>query len=145
MKMKESKTNSKLEKLEEQQYLKSLDVKKAKTVFRYRTRMALFSANYKGQGPIELCPLCGSHSDYQEMSFRCPKVQEKIEMDEEYGNIFKSTISKDWASMLQKIENLRSKEDKNLTRGPSSAQDLSSTRPWWVLQAVCIVNFFMYC
>ena len=43
MKMKESKTNSKLEKLkyeklEEQQYLKSLDVKKAKTVFIYRTR-----------------------------------------------------------------------------------------------------------
>ena len=54
MKLKEPKNESKLknvkyEKLEGQQYLTTLDVRKAKTVFRFRTEMAQFSGNYKGQ------------------------------------------------------------------------------------------------
>ena len=116
MKLKESKNESKLknlkyEKLEGQQYLTTMDVKKAKTVFRFRTKMAQFSGNYKGQGPIELCPLCGSHSDHQEMSFRCSVVRDKIELAEEYENIFKPKISQDLANNLQKIDNLRRKEE----------------------------------
>ena len=116
MKLKESKNESKLknlkyEKLEGQQYLTTMDVKKAKTVFRFRTKMNQFSGNYKGLGPIELCPLCGSHSDHQEMSFRCSVVIDKIELAEEYENIYKPNISQDLANNLQKIDNLRRKED----------------------------------
>ena len=116
MKLKKSKNESELknvkyERLEGQQYLTTLDVRKAKTVFRFRTKMAQFSGNYKGQGPIELCPLCGSHSDHQEMSFRCPVVRGKMKLAEEYENIFESKISHDLANNLQQIENLRRKED----------------------------------
>ena len=87
LKLKESENKSKLKnleygQLEGQQYLTTMDVKKAKTLFRCRSRMAQISENFKGQGPIDLCPLCGNHSDLQEMSFKCPVVLENIELNE---------------------------------------------------------------
>ena len=73
--------------------------------------MAQFSDNFKGQGPIDLCPLCGNHSDLQGMSFKCPVVLENIELNEEYENIFKTKVSKELADNLQAIENLRRKKE----------------------------------
>ena len=118
MMVKESKNESKLKnleykKLEVQQYLTTMDVKLAKTLFRFRSRTAQFSENYKDQGPVDLCPLCGSHSDLQELSFKCPVVLEKIELNEEYENIFKPQVSKELANKLQAIENLRRKKRMN--------------------------------
>ena len=70
MELKESKNGSKMrdlyyEKLEAQEYLKELDVNEAKTVFKFRVRMAKFSGNFKGQGLIDLCPLCALHLMYR--------------------------------------------------------------------------------
>ena len=116
LKMKESKSESKMknlkyEKLEAQKYLTMLDVNLAKTVFRFRVRMAQFSGNYKGQGPPELCPLCGLHKDLQELCFYCPSVLNKIELNEEYENLFQPEVSKDLARNLIEIEKLRKKEE----------------------------------
>ena len=104
---KETKNQSKLkplsyEKLEQQEYLKNLDVKLAKTSFRFRTRMAQFGGNFKGQGPLDPCPLCGEHQDLQELSFQCPEVLDKIKVNEDYDNIFEPKISRELAKNLQK-------------------------------------------
>ena len=114
--IKETKNGSKLrnlkyEKLELQDYLKTLDVKLSKTVFRFRCRMSNFSGNYKGKGPPDSCPLCGTHSDLQELCFLCPVVQDKVKIKEDYENIHQSIISRSPACDLEKIEKLREKED----------------------------------
>ena len=112
LKVKESKNESKLknleyEKLEGAQYLTTMDVKMAKTLFRYRSKMAQYSGNFKGKGPVELCPLCGTHSDLQEMSFKCPVVLKNIELNEDYENLFKTKLSKELAENLLAIVNVR--------------------------------------
>ena len=115
VKLKEAKSESKMknlsyEKLQTQKYLTMLDVRMAKTVFKFRVRMAQFSGNFMGQGPTEICPLCGLHSDFQELCFYCPSVLKKVDLKEEYENIFQPVISKDLARNLQDIEKLRKKE-----------------------------------
>ena len=112
--IKETKNESKLkslkyEKLEKQDYLTNLDVKLAKTAFRFRTRMAQFGGNFKGQGPLEPCPLCGEHPDLQELCFQCPEVVNKIQVNELYENIFEPTISRELAKNLEEILKIREK------------------------------------
>ena len=111
---KETKNQSKLkslkyEKLEKQDYLTNLDVKLAKTAFRFRTRMAQFGGNFKGQGPLEPCPLCGEHPDLQELCFQCPEVVNKIQVNELYENICEPTISRELAKNLEGILKIREK------------------------------------
>ena len=114
--MKEKKNESKMrnlnyEKLILHEYLTSLDVHLAKNVFRFRVRMAQFSGNFKGQGPPGLCPLCGLHSDLQQLCFQCPVVLGHIEIMEDYENIFESSISTSMAKTLHEIAKLRKKEE----------------------------------
>ena len=102
--IKETRNKSKMsnltyEKFERQEYFTTLEVKHAKTVFRFRTRMATFDGNFKGQGPVDPCPLCGLHSDLQHLSFNCPVVIEKVEPTEEYEQIFGAKISKSWQNV----------------------------------------------
>ena len=56
--------------LEMQKYLEELDFSLARSVFKFRLRMAPFDDNYHGQGPHKPCPLCGNHLDTQSMSFQ---------------------------------------------------------------------------
>ena len=85
----------KYQKLEKQDYLTNLDVKLAKTAFRFKTRMAQFGGNCKGQGPLEAYPLCGEHPGLQDLCFQCPEVVDKIQVNELYENIFEPTISRE--------------------------------------------------
>jgi hypothetical protein len=96
IKMEKSKSKMKnlgYDELKPQDYLKNLDVKEAKNVFRFRVKMTTFSGNFKGLGPPDLCPLRGKHEDVQEMSFKCPKGLEEIEISDGYMNIFENNIS----------------------------------------------------
>ena len=113
--LKESRNESKManlkyDQLKPQDYLSELDVREAKNVFRFRTRMANFNGNFRGQGQSELCPLCGLHDDLQSLSFNCPKVLEKIEVKEEYEDIFGLKISKTLSKTLSEIDKLRKKD-----------------------------------
>ena len=113
--IKETKNKSKMkelhyEKLEVQEYFKTLEVSQAKTLFRFRTRMAQFDGNFKGYGSVDLCPLCGDHSDLQQLCFVCPVVKEKVGISEEYGNIFGSKISINLATTIDRIMKIRKKE-----------------------------------
>ena len=80
------------EKLKPQDYLYNLDVRVARIVFKFRTRMMQFGGNFKGQGPLESCPLCGNHEDLQELCFKCPGIVKTIKVDQEYENIFGQLI-----------------------------------------------------
>ena len=105
--------NLEYDKLEMQEYLK-LDAHLAKTVFKYRVRMAPFSKNFKGQGPLLPCPLCGLHFDTQSMSFQCSKVREKVKISENYENIFKATITKNLAKTIMEITKLKQDQEKTI-------------------------------
>ena len=99
----------KYEKLQIQEYLTKLDVYLAKTMFRFRVRMARFSGNYKGKGPPDACPLCGLHSDEQQLSFQCPEVTMMIDTSVIYEHIFNPKISINLAKTCDKIMKLRTK------------------------------------
>ena len=88
-------------------YIKNLNVKVAKTTFRFRTRMAQFGGNFKGQGPLDPCPLCGGHPDLQELSFQCPEVVDKIKLNQDYDNNFEPKL--ELATNLQDILKIREK------------------------------------
>ena len=118
MKIKYTKNKSKMDKLhykrlESQEYLAELNVNEAKTVFRFRSRMQNFTGNYKGN-LNELCPLCYQHYDLQELCFECPIIKKKIVINERYESIFGSTITRNIASILVKIDKIR-KEERNLS------------------------------
>ena len=110
MKISQSKTkmkNLEYKRLELQPYLKKFDANMAICVFRFRVKMASFSENFKGQGPLKPCPLCGIHFDTQAMSFQCGKVKDKLKISENYETIFKEDISLEMANTLQQILKIR--------------------------------------
>ena len=93
-----------------QPYLRSLDSNLANCVFRFRLKMAPFSENFKGKGPVKPCPLCGVHLDTQAMSFQCSLIRSKLTLRENYKNIFKPKVSADMAKTLQEILKIREYE-----------------------------------
>ena len=99
-------------KLQLQKYLEleNMDASLAKNVFRFRVRMAPFQENFKGGGPTKPCPLCGIHLDTQSMSFQCGKIKEKVQIKENYENIFKQEISRNLAETLKSIIEIRNPE-----------------------------------
>ena len=114
--IKETRNKSKMsnltyEKFERQEYFTTMEVKRLKTLFRFRTRMAPFGGNFKRQGQVDSCPMCGLHSDLQHLGFNCPVVIEKVEPTEEYEQIFGAKISIELAKCLQRMIELRKKEE----------------------------------
>ena len=114
LKMKQ--THSKMDdlvysKLEIQNYLKleNVNTKEAQTLFRYRTRMAKFGENFRGNRNSILCPLCKTHLDGQKMCFEnCPVVKKNITISGNYNPIFNTSgIPSDIVQTLVRIENLR--------------------------------------
>ena len=57
--------------------------------------MANFSENYKEWGQVKLCPLCGQHDDNKDLSFKCQKVIEHIEI---FGK-YEDKLGLSWAKL----------------------------------------------
>ena len=115
IKIKDTKNGSKMkelkyQKLECQDYLGNVDAKLAKSVFKFRTRMAKFQGNFKENGNVDFCPLCGTHRDLQELSFQCPEILKKVEITEIYQTIFGSKISLNLAKIVDEITRWRNDE-----------------------------------
>ena len=68
-----------------------------------------FNGNFKGNGPLNICPLCGTHSDIQELCFKCPIILNQVKITEDYENIYKMPISRKLASDLLEITKIRNK------------------------------------
>jgi hypothetical protein len=97
-------------KLELQKYLKleNLDASGARTLFRYRTRMANFGENFReGNSPVN-CPLCGLHLDNQAMAFNnCPVLKANITIKGKYEDLFKKNMSFELVKTLVNIDKFR--------------------------------------
>ena len=105
-KLQKSKTEKLLySKLELQEYLElaEMNVRQAKVLFKFRVRMAPFGENFKGGLDTPLCPLCLSHPDTQENSFKCEKIKQLINVKGEYNDIFGVLFSPDLINSLYNI------------------------------------------
>ena len=89
--------------LKTQEYLSTHSVKEAQMIFSYRTRMAQYGDNYRGQGGPTLCPLCGNHSDNQHLIFYCTEITGNIKIEGNYNNIFSDNILSETVKTLSEI------------------------------------------
>ena len=87
--------------------LENINAFEAKAVFQFRSRMAKFSGNYKGNSPVKICPLCSSHPDTQEWSFKCLEIKKNIQVNSNYNNIFEGKITKNLAKTVLSIIKFR--------------------------------------
>ena len=83
--------------------LENINVSEAKAVFQFRSKMAKFSGNYKGKNPIKMCPLCLSHPDTQEWSFKCLEIMKNLEINGNYNDIIEGNITKKLAKTTLSI------------------------------------------
>ena len=105
-------SNLSYSKLEMQEYLKLVNVNAsmAKTLFRYRVRMADYGENFRAGSQMSTCPLCGLHLDSQSMAYEnCPVVKSKVDTVGSYTDIFGKYISVKVVKTLQNIDQLREK------------------------------------
>ena len=112
LKIKDTKSKSKMSMLfycefKIQDYFTTLEVKIAKTVLRYRIKMSKYSDNFKGSGSVDVCPLCKTHEDKQDLAFSCPVVMQAMSIQRDYMELFSSVVDHSLAETLQSIEDLR--------------------------------------
>ena len=97
--------------LEIQEYLKDkkLTSSQAKSLFRFRTRMANFSENFKGAGGTKICPLCEEPNalDTQLHSLKCKVITGNMDVNIEYEEIFYSKVSVKAAKTVENILKFR--------------------------------------
>ena len=118
--MKEKEKSSKIknltyEKLKVPEYFSSgtMSDEIIKDVFKYRTHMLPFSANFKENNITEQCKLCKSHPDSQDSLKDC------IEMKKMYPNIkgirklYEDGNDKEAATLLHKV--LKTRKEANLS------------------------------
>ena len=101
--------------LEMQEYLKDkqISTSQAKMLFKFRTRMAYFSDNFKGGYPTKPCPLCGLSDDTQSHSFQCKIINENIKVEGTIKDIFMPTVDKKVAKTIVNIMKLRENYEEN--------------------------------
>ena len=62
--------------------------------------MAQYGENFRGTNVYTLCPLCSAHPDSQTLSFSCKYVQENVNLQGQYSDIFNCNVSKQLANTL---------------------------------------------
>ena len=111
LKQKHSKMDSlSYSRLEMQNYLKleNCDARGARTVFKYRTRMALYGENFRQNDTPVSCPLCDQHLDNQAMGFNnCQVTKINVQIQGLYTDLFKQNVPKILVKTLQQIDDFR--------------------------------------
>ena len=97
--------------LEMQSYLKddNIRVDQARTIFRYRTRMARYWENFKGGRPPDPCPVCkeAQSVDSQAHSFHCEVTASNVSINGNFCNIFGVKVDEKTAKTVENIEKFR--------------------------------------
>ena len=97
--------------LEMQGYLKNekIRVNQARSIFRFRTRMARFWEHFKGGRPPQPCPVCkeAQSVDTQSHSFQCGVINENLTGNGHYENLFGSRVDENTAKLVENIEKFR--------------------------------------
>ena len=94
-----------------QKYLTMKDVRidQVRNIFRYRTRMADFGENFRGNQDHKMCPLCFKHYDSQSLSFQCEFYKDKMEININMSDIYRDEISMETVKTMCKMMKLRKK------------------------------------
>ena len=98
--------------LETQSYFSSSELKQEekRTIFRYRVRMERYGENFRGGTSSINCPLCETHLDNQDMSFKCPKIKNHIDIQGNMSDVYKEHIPKDSIKTILQIAKYRRTE-----------------------------------
>ena len=93
-----------------QEYLvdHKITTSQARAIFKFKTRMANFSENFKAGGLTKPCPLCLEAPDTQQHSLVCKIILENISVNTRYEDIFHSKVSEETARTLENILKFRS-------------------------------------
>ena len=96
-------------KLKIQNYLKDrkISVQAAKSLFRWRTRSALFKINFGISYLNTACPYYHTDTDSQEHSLQCTIGKHKFEVRVTYSDILDQDIPSDISETVMKITKLR--------------------------------------
>ena len=97
--------------LKMQEYLKDKNIRRsmARALFKFKTRMARFSENFKEGGQTKPCPLCKDALDTQRHSLECKVIVVNLKIDIRYEDLFHSKIDKKVAITAENI--LKFKDD----------------------------------
>ena len=116
--------NLQYENIEIQDYFLRNDItnEQKKLIFKFRTRMANFGENFKGGRSQVNCPLCKTHPDKQELSYICPFINSKMEVEGDMNEIYGNNINKNTVETIEKITNLRIEILENNVTLPLQAQ-----------------------
>ena len=94
-------------KLQKYLELENMTVPQAQSLFSYRTRMANFSENFRGASGPQVCPLCKTHLDSQNLSFQCPLVKENVKIEGQYYKIFTDNTDTKLVNTLVNVTKFR--------------------------------------
>ena len=114
LELKEEKANSKMRnltyselKIQDYLLLKTINISEAKSLFKFRLRMAPFGENFRGGQKTIICPLCKNHPDGQSDSFGCTQLKKVIHINGNYNQIFYKDIPKELATTVNNIYTFR--------------------------------------
>ena len=95
-----------------QTYLMSeeLSVEQKRIIFHFRTRMANFAENFRGQNPSIPCKICLMHVDSQEHGVNCTVTKKSLKKAGKYEEIFTNNITVATAQMLQELVEFRKEQ-----------------------------------
>ena len=95
-----------------QNYLISeeLSVDQKRTIFHFRTHMANFEDNFRGQNPSVPCKICLMHVDSQEHVVNCTETKKRLKKAGKNVEIFTNNISVATAQMLQELVEFRKEQ-----------------------------------
>ena len=98
--------NLNYQELEIQPYFKTegLKVEEVRAIFKFRTRMAPFGENFRGNKDYIMCPLCKEEKNTQALSFNCPAMRKELEISCDI-----SEVSLETAQTLSKMVEIRNK------------------------------------
>ena len=81
--------------------------KQARAVFKFKTRMANFSNNFRGGKETKPCPLCDDGPDTQRHSLECKVIKQNIQIQMRYEDIFHSKVEQEVAKTIENVLKFR--------------------------------------
>ena len=89
--------------------IEGLKVEEVRNIFKFRTRMAPFGENFRGNKDYIMCPLCKEEKDNQAHCFKCPAMRKELEISCDVSEVFTDTVSLETAQTLSKMLEIRNK------------------------------------
>ena len=87
--------------------LPGINVEEIRSVFKFRTRMAPYEGNFRGNKDFVHCPLCSTHVDSQVLGLECPAIRKVFNIECDIQNFYSDSVTIDTAKTLTKILAIR--------------------------------------